>query len=124
MYHRLATRLVMKVNATNTIAVEHSQAVMLETASYVSIDAQLLNQTGTPDEFEIELQQSNDLENWYTLSSPGPLTFSGEPAASFVPSGTLGSPVVARFVRLRYTLTYDAEDVVVAVAAGINVAPA
>lgn len=117
-YHKLATRLTM--SWTGSTLVEHSQAVMLDAASYISLDVQVINRNGTPT-ILVEVQQSNDLENWYTLSEPK-LTVSGDPGANINPTTTFHDPVVARFVRLQYTLSGSTGNAVI-IAAGINVAP-
>lgn len=103
--------------------IEHSQAVMLDAASYISMDVQVLNRSGTPGTFKIQVQKSNDLENWYPVDYPPAIEPTGDPEAAFQPTGSLGDPVTARFVRLQYTLVYNTEAVTVALAAGINVAP-
>lgn len=110
MYQVLATKLYLSASGT---ASEVSTAVSMEGANSVQVDYTIFSLTGSSPEVSLQLQHSNDLENWTNLGSPSPTTSVGWKLG---PSATA---VTAAYVRVKYLFSAGSGQTAV-IAAGIN----
>lgn len=110
MYQVLATKLYLSASGT---ASEVSTAVSMEGANSVQVDYTIFSLTGSTPTVRLQLQQSNDLENWTTLGSQSTKDSVGW---TLGPSATA---VTAAYVRVKYDFSAGSSQTAV-IAAGIN----
>jgi len=102
MYQQVATKLFLDGTSTAN-PTEHSQAAMVEEGSTAVVEAELFNRTGTG-AILIDLQVSDDLENWTTVTSSGSsdqISF-GSTAVQKARK-TVVATINSKYARLQYT---------------------
>ncbi|MEZ4464677.1 MAG: hypothetical protein R3F43_09290 [bacterium] len=83
--------------------IEHSQAVMVEEGSTAVLEAQLFNRTGSSD-VTFNLQVSDDLENWKTVTTTlDEITFSSS-AVVALGRTEVSATINTRYCRLLYAI--------------------
>ena len=110
---RLFSKLVLSSGGANNLS-EVSQAVSMNGANAVIADIEVLSLSGTTPNIAVQLQESNDLENW---RDKGAATNANAVGYSVLPNVTA---IASAYVRLKLTLT-GASPIAV-VAAGVNTA--
>ncbi len=123
MYTTLSTRLYVEQSA----APEFSQAVSMEGVNAVVMDVTVfsLKITTVGESFSLELQGSNDLENWFAIDA-GLNIVIVQTAGGVTPGYfTSGSPylipgVPTAYVRIAYTTDSAAAGDYIIVNAGLN----
>lgn len=109
MYTQVASKLDVVTDA------KYSQAVSMEGANAVQMEATVFNIKGTSAELTISLQGSNDLQNWDTLGAFDS-TFADIGYATKKLTG-----IANAYVRLKYEMTTGTSPQAI-VGAGINTA--
>lgn len=141
-YTRLATNLyVTNVGVTTKDAIQHSAAIRLEGASYVTVQGELVNfkgtGTGPSPKVTITVEISDDGLNWRALASSGTglrinaIDFVSGDAPAFVASSSItgsapGTPatLTASFLRLQYETVGNDGNTAAFISAGVNVSRA
>lgn len=112
MYQPLYTRLAL-TNAAASTTTEFSQSVSMQGANAAQVDAVVYSFSGTS--VALQLQSSNDLENWKDLGAPTPATLTAVGYTLFSVITAIG----AGYIRLKVTyVTAGAASCVLA--AGVN----
>lgn len=93
-----------------------SQAVSMAGANGVEINVTAIAVDGTSPSVTVDLQVSNDLENW---TDEGNIRVSDINAAGYKASASSSASIAALYVRLKYSLSGTKSPIVV-LAAGIH----
>jgi len=112
MYEVLSTKAFV-----NTTSGDFSRAVRMEGANSVQVEFTVYSVSGTPTTTTLEVQESNDLENWTTYPST---SYSGTNTVSTSVGCTSfrASSISSQYVRLRWKVSANTA----VVGAGINTA--
>jgi hypothetical protein len=110
MYQQVASKLYVQVGHD-----QFSQAVSMDGANAVMFEVTAISSSGASPLLTVQLQESNDLQNWEDVSGAQVANLS----APGYDSDSTAADVAAAYVRLKYTIS-EGDDFTVA--SGINTA--
>lgn len=99
MIHPITEKLFL--NATKTVDVSQAIALSAE-ENTVSLSVTLVAWDATSIDLDVEIEVSNDLENW-TADSTYSQNFTSAPFSTIVPVYAVTATLRGRYVRVRYT---------------------
>lgn len=106
MKHVLTRALVLE---HPSVTVAYSQPVAMDSMNTVQLSYYLLHFSlgGVPAQIDAQLEQSDDLDNWYSLGSATTIETTGlkRPAAV--------TDIAAAYVRVKFTVTADTGSAIV-----------
>jgi hypothetical protein len=111
MYQTLFTRLALN----STFSSEVSQPVSMQGANAAQVDGVLFSLAGTTPSVSLQLQESNDLENWRNKGGSTDIN-----TVSYSLGSSVGS-INAAYIRLKVTLTGSSSPTAV-ISAGVSIA--